>query len=190
MTIHAEQVGRDLHITLEGVEQPFVVRPLPGRAGLQVTSMFLGVSGGLGSTEQLAEMMIMCVDGAVYDAETDTWSPVPEEQRTNYTRLGFELSQKEADDVLYPAFFWQSVLGIDGVNAYLEAGGGLPGALKATGALAVRLGRLPRPTSPSSESESPTNGVSTPSTPSPSGGGSNAKKPQDRLPKKGKKRKG
>jgi hypothetical protein len=149
--------------------------------------MFLGVSGGFGSTEQLAEMLIMCVDGAVYDADSDMWSPVPEDQRTNYNRIGFELSQAEADDVLYPAFFWQSVLGIDGVKAYLEAGGGLPGALKATGALAARLGRLPQPTSPSSASGSPTSAASTPSTPSRSGGGSSVKKPRDRLPKQGKK---
>lgn len=190
MTIHAEQVGRDLHLTVEGLDSPLVIKPLPGRAGLQATQTFIGGSAGFGSTDQLADVMIMCVDGAVYDETTDTWGPVPEDQQTNYTRIGFELSQAEAEDVLMPAFFWQTTLGINGVRAYIEAGGGIAGAVKATGALAARLGALPRPTSPGSASASPTSAGSTPNTPSRGGGVRNAKRPQDRRPKKNKPPKG
>lgn len=81
----------------------------------------------------------------------ERWVPVPEEQQTNFNRVGEELSQDEAEAILMPAFFWQTILGMDGVKAYLEGGEGLSGTLKATGALSRRLGLLVRPTSPSSD---------------------------------------
>lgn len=189
MTISAEQVGRDLHVRVEGIDAPFVVRPLPGRAGLQATDTFLAVTGHLGGIDRAVEMkdvLIMAVDGARYDADTDAWLPVPEEQQTNYARIGMELSQAEAESVLMPAFFWQTALGIAGVKAYIDGGEGIAGTVKATGALAQRLAIFAPRTSPNSGSGAPTSAGSTPSTSTRPGGGKPGKQPHDRRPKKSK----
>lgn len=193
MTVTAELHGRDLHITVEGIEAPFVIRPLPGRAGLQATDTFLAVAGHLGGAERAADMaavMIMGVDGAVLDPDTGRWVPVPEDQQTNYARIGMELSQVEAESVLMPAFFWQTTLGLDGVKAYIEGGGGIAGTVKATGALAQRLAIFAPRTSPNSGSGAPTSAGSTPSTSTRPGGAKPGKQPHDRQPKKNKPRKG
>lgn len=146
MTVTAEKVGRNLHITMEGVD-PFVVRPLPGLAGLQITDAFINTAGGM-SAEEMDAAFRMAFDGARQNALTGRWEPLPEAEQTNYTRMGLELSQVEAEEVLMPAFLWQTTLGIDGVRAYLDAGGGMAGTLKAMGALSRRLGLLARRTSP------------------------------------------
>ena len=149
MTVTAEKVGRSLHLKFEGVEEPFIVKPLPGRAGLQITDTYLAISGGENRAQDLTQALQIAVDGAVRDG--DRWVPVPDDQQTNFNRIGEELSQDEAESILMPAFFWQTILGMDGVKAYLEGGEGLSGTLKATGALSRRLGLLVRPTSPSSD---------------------------------------
>ena len=149
MSVTATKVGRDLHLQFEGVDAPFVIHPLPGRAGLQITDTYLAISGGENRAQDLTQALQIAVDGAVRDGER--WVPVPEDQQTNFNRIGDELSQDEAEAILMPAFFWQTILGMDGVKAYLEGGEGLSGTLKATGALSRRLGLLVRPTSPSSD---------------------------------------
>lgn len=161
MTVHAEKVGRDLHLTMDGVDGAFVVHPLPGRAGLQITDTYLRVttpapegapkSAATTRAKELSDALIMAVDGARQNAITGAWEPVPEDEQTNFGRIGMELAQAEAEQILMPAFFWQTILGMDGVRAYLEGGEGLAGTLKAAGALSARLGLLARPTSPSSE---------------------------------------
>lgn len=149
MSVTATKVGRDLHLQFEGVDAPFVIHPLPGRAGLQITDTYLAISGGENRAQDLTQALQIAVDGAVRDG--DRWVPVPDDQQTNFNRIGEELSQDEAESILMPAFFWQTILGMDGVKAYLEGGEGLSGTLKATGALSRRLGLLVRPTSPSSD---------------------------------------
>ena len=149
MSVTATKVGRDLHLQFEGVDAPFVIRPLPGRAGLAITDTYLAISGGENRAQDLTQALQIAVDGAVRDG--DRWVPVPDDQQTNFNRIGEELSQDEAESILMPAFFWQTILGMDGVKAYLEGGEGLSGTLKATGALSRRLGLLVRPTSPSSD---------------------------------------
>ena len=149
MTVTAEKVGRNLHLTFEGVEEPFIIKPLPGRAGIAITDTYLAISGGENRAQDLTQALQIAVDGAVRDG--DRWVPVPDDQQTNFNRIGEELSQDEAEAILMPAFFWQTILGMDGVKAYLEGGEGLSGTLKATGALSRRLGLLVRPTSPSSD---------------------------------------
>lgn len=149
MSVTATKVGRDLHLQFEGVDAPFVIHPLPGRAGLQITDTYLAISGGETRAQDLTQALQIAVDGAVRDG--DRWVPVPDDQQTNFNRIGEELSQDEAESILMPAFFWQTILGMDGVKAYLEGGEGLSGTLKATGALSRRLGLLVRPTSPSSD---------------------------------------
>jgi hypothetical protein len=152
MTVTAEKVGRDLHLKMEGVDDVFVIRPLPGLAGVQITDAYLRAAGGMSAADMEAAF-IMAVDGARENAITGRWEPPPAEERTNYNRVARELSQSEAEEILMPAYLWQTTLGIDGVNAYLEGGGGLQGTLKATGALSRRLGLLARPTSPAASAK-------------------------------------
>ncbi|MDR6867533.1 hypothetical protein J2Y69_002137 [Microbacterium resistens] len=148
--ITAAKQGRNLVLTMEGVDDPFIIRPLPGRAGLQITDTYLNVVAGSVPAEEWANALIIAVDGARQSPETGRWEPVPEEQQTNFTRIGLELSQEESEGIIMPAFFWQTILGMDGVRAYIEGGEGLPGTLKAGGALTARLGLLARRTSPAS----------------------------------------
>lgn len=144
--ITASKDGRNLVLTMEGVDQPFVIRPLPGHAGRQITDTYLNSIAGGGA--DLAAALQMAADGAVLDG--DRWVPRPEPEQTNFNRIGMELSQEEAELILMPAFFWQTILGMDGVRAYIEGGEGLSGTLKASGALTARLGLLARRTSPAS----------------------------------------
>jgi hypothetical protein len=183
MTIKATQEGRNLHIRVEGVDDPFVIRPLPGRAGLQITETYIAGSTGQARAEAITEALQMAVDGAVWDEGTQRWAPLPEDEQVNYTRIGFELALAEAESVLLPAFFWQTVLGIDGVNEYIEGGEGLAGSVKALGALVARLGRLRPQTSLSTASAAPTSTASTRRTSTRPGGGKPGKQPRDRLPK-------
>lgn len=150
MTVTASKEGRNLVLRMEGVDEPFIIRPLPGRAGIQVTDTYLKIHGGADRAQELTEALQMAADGAVKD-DTGRWVPLPEDQQINFNRIGEELSQAEAEQIIMPALFWQTVLGMDGVTAYLEEGGGLPGTLKAAGALSRRLGLYVLPTSPSSD---------------------------------------
>ena len=145
--VNAEKQGRNLVLALEGVD-PFVIKPLPGHAGRQITGTYLASLGRKVPAQEMAGALQMAVDGAVLDG--DVWVPVPDAEQTNYNRLGMELSQTEAELILMPAFFWQTILGMDGVRAYLEGGEGNTGTLKAMGALHARLGTLARQISPSS----------------------------------------
>lgn len=149
--ITATKQGRNLLIVVEGIEEPFVIRPLPGYAGVQMTQDYLQTMGGNG--EKLLDALQMAVDGARENAITGLWEPVPFEEQANYARIGRELSQTEAEWVLMPAFFWQTILGMDGVRTYIEGmtendGNGLGGTLKAAAALTSRLGLSARLTSP------------------------------------------
>lgn len=174
--ITAEKVGRQLHIRVEGFDEPYIVEPLPGRAGLQITEAYLNAIGSTSSVEDAVNAFVMALDGARYDEHTKKWVPVPPEEQHNTNRLGMELSASEQDLVQMPAFFWQTILGMDGVRAYIEGGEGLSGTLKAAGALAARLDRLNLLTSPRTASASPTRTGSSRTTSSPRGGKKNGKR--------------
>lgn len=183
MAITATQHGRNLHLTVEGLP-PFVVKPLPGNAGLQITDTYLYMATGSGDKVETALSLVMALDGATHDTETDTWVPVPEIERTNAVRLGNEVSASEAEDISMAAFFWQTILGTSGVNIYLESGGGVGGHTKAMWALVTRLGLSPLLTSPSSALDALTQlQGSIQSTSTPQSGVKPGKQPQDRLPK-------
>lgn len=143
--IEATKDGRNLVLTMDGVD-PFVIRPLPGHAGRQITDTYLNSASGNATAADLTTALQMAVDGAVLDG--DRWVPRPEAEQTNFNRIGMELSQEESELVIMPAFFWQTVLGMDGVKAYIQGGEGLAGTLKASGALTARLALLVRRTSP------------------------------------------
>lgn len=180
MTIKAVEVGRDLHITVEGVDDVFVIRPLPASAGRQVTETYLQGSVFLADAKEVEAALLIAVDGG---QKTDAgW--VPLEHRPVQERMDDTLRQTEAEQVAMAAFFWQTVLGIDGVNEYLDAGGGITGMGKAVWALTVRLGISPQGTSPDSVLASLMPEGSIPSTSIRPGGKKPGKQPQDRQPKK------
>lgn len=129
--ITATLAGRNLSIRVDGIEEPFVIAPLPGRRGQELTNTFLNISAGATTPEGMEDVLIESVGTAVYERVRD------------------ELSLSEAEGVLLPAFYWQTVLGIDGVNAYISGGEGMAGAKKALEALIWTLGISPTPTAPS-----------------------------------------
>jgi len=182
--ITATQEGRNLHLHVEGLD-PFIVKPLPGNAGMEATDTYLNMATGTGSQVDVTLALVMALDGGVHNTETDRWEPVPEKERTNSNRLGTELSTAEMEDVSMAAFFWQTILGPAGVNTYLTNGGGVGGHTKAMWALVTRLGLSPLLTSPSSALEDLIQlQGSIPSTSTRPSGNKPGKKPQDRLPKK------
>lgn len=180
--VTASEVGRDLHLTVEGVA-PFVVRPLPGRIGEQITSTYLSAAVGAATTEDMTDAFRMAVDGGVLDGER--YVPLPVEEQHNYNRIQDELRTAEAESILMPAFLWQTVLGLSGVTAFIKGGEGVAGGVKALWALTARLGISPSRTSPSSALDDLIQlQAATPSTSTPRGGAKPGKQPRDRQPKR------
>lgn len=178
----ASQSGRELIITVAGVDD-FVIRPLPGRRGKELTDLFLRMAAQQGMPEGITmeQVLAWSVNGVDENGKWITTGP-------NSERLETTTTLKEAEDVYNAAFYWSTVLGIDGVNVYLVNGGGLTGSVKALGALTLTLGISPSMTSPSSALENLISQVSTPSTGTPSGGGTLAKLPDAKRSRKPKQR--
>jgi len=170
MTIAFAQQERNLSISIEGVE-PFIIAPLPGFAGERATEIFIKIAAHKLAPDRLTEVWQLAVDGV--DAEGNTITDGP-----NWSRIQRELSLTEAESVVTPAFYWQTTLGIKGVEAFVEGGEGLAGAKKALELLIWTLGISPLQTSRSSDLESLilSPGL-TPLTTTPSGG-----KTLDKLP--------
>lgn len=183
--ISAAQQGRDLAITVEGIESPFVIRPLPGRMGKALTDLYLRTIVRDLPVTQMEDVFRIALDGGQWDG--DDLIPLPYEQQTVYRRCDDELSTAEAQDVLHPAFFWQTVLGFSGVKAYTDAGGGFEGGVKALGFLAQTLGVSPLTTSPSGALETLIRlQASTSPTTSPTGGSTIDRLPAGKQSRKGK----
>lgn len=176
MALTAEQHGRNLHLTVEGVDT-FVIRPLPGRVGVQITETYLEGATNRASSQEVEEALMIAVDGAVWDETAGRFVPVPEPERAIYNRVSDELRLGEAESVLLPAFFWQTVVGIAGVRAFIEGGEGVAGGIKALWALVARLGISPSKTSHSSALDDLIRLAATPSTSSPQSGKPRAPRP-------------
>lgn len=156
MSVTAEQQGRNLILTVDGVE-PFTIKPLPGFAGEKATEMFIRIAARELAPGQLVEVWQLAVDGVDENGDTITDGP-------NWTRIKNTLSLTEGESVIHPAFYWQTTLGIDGVNEFLEVGGGLAGAKKVLERLILTLGISPMQTVRSGALESLTQRVLTPPT--------------------------
>ncbi|MFF1875905.1 hypothetical protein, partial [Kitasatospora herbaricolor] len=169
------QQGRDLHILIEGVDDPFVIRPLPGRRGQQLTDYFLKIASqlpleGPDAPEDMETILNWAVNGV---DENGDWITAGENSRRVYNTLTLE----EGQDVMLPAFYWSTVLGLKGVEEYFSVGG-MAGGVKAMGSLALTLGISPLVTSPSSVLATPTpSQASTTTTSTPNGGSA-----RERLP--------
>jgi hypothetical protein len=133
--ITASLNGRNLHLHLGGVEEDFIIEPLGGRAGQALTDEFLRTCIGVLPADGMEGILLRAVGPVVYERVQD------------------ELSLNESQDILIPAFYWQTVLGMHGVNAYIAGGEGLTGAKKALELLALTLGVLPTQTAPSTALE-------------------------------------
>jgi hypothetical protein len=137
--ITAKQEGRNLSITVDGIDEPFIIQPLPGFAGEKATEMFILIAAREMPPEKLAEVWQLALDGVNENGDTIVDGP-------NWTRIKRTLSLTEGESVIHPAFYWQTTLGIDGVNEFIEAGGGLPGAKKVLERLILTLGISPMQT--------------------------------------------
>lgn len=153
MTTTATIEGRALVLTVDGIDEPFTIPPLPGAAGEQITATYLAKSHPATSGDvpdiEMTEALVMATDGATKDAETGRWAPRAPDERTNWNRIHAELQLSEAQDVLMPALLWQTVLGGRGVTAYFESGGGDAGTMRGLLELVARLGIGGVQTSPS-----------------------------------------
>jgi len=191
--ITAAQQGRDLAITVEGIESPFVIRPLPGRMGKTLTDLYFRTIIRELPVTQMEDVLRIAVDGGQWVTGDDGERhlvPLPEEQQTVYNRCDDELSTGEAQDVLNPAFFWQTVLNFSGVKSYVEAGGGFEGLVKTQGFLAQTLGVSPLTTSPSGALETLIRlQASMSPTTSPTGGSTIDRLPAGKQSRKGKRSK-
>lgn len=179
--VTASEVGRDLHLTVEGLDA-FVIKPLPGRVGEQITNTYIEAAVGRASTQDMTDAFRMAVDGAVKDG--DRYVPLPESEQHNYNRIQNELRTAEAESILMPAFLWQTILGLTGVTAFIQGGEGVAGGVKALWALTARLGISTSRTSPSSALDDLIQlQAATPSTSTLPGGKKAGLQPQDRQPK-------
>ncbi|MDY7542599.1 MULTISPECIES: hypothetical protein [unclassified Cryobacterium] len=135
MTTIATLTGRNLSIHIEGVDEPFIIAPLSGRRGKALTNEFIAICAGASSAVGMEAILRESAGEDVYERVQD------------------ELTLFEGESVLTPAFYWQTVLGLEGVNAYLAGGEGLAGAKKALELLILSLGILPTQTAPSTALE-------------------------------------
>ncbi|MGB3413625.1 MAG: hypothetical protein WBA28_02805 [Microbacteriaceae bacterium] len=178
MTITAEEVGRDLHITVEGLE-PYVIKPLVGKYGETLTQAFIKFAVDGLSDQAWSEALLGAMDGFTENGE-------PNREGVNQNRLINELRLAEAERVLFAAFLWQTVMGIGTVQEYLSNPDTMDGSLKAMRALAFKLGLSAWMKSPDTESENVTPVEDTNTTSSPQSSKTVEKLPwhkRSRLPK-------
>lgn len=131
MIVTAELSGRNLAIRIAGIDEPFIIEPLSGRRGQELTNTFINITAGVSAGAGMEGLLAEAVGADVYE------------------RVQTELSLSEAEGVLLPAFYWQTVLGVDGVNAFISGGEGMAGAKKALQLLVLTLGISPTTTAPS-----------------------------------------
>jgi hypothetical protein len=136
MTTTATLQGRSLAIHIDGIDDPFIIPPLGGRRGQALTNLFIEIVAGQRSGSEMEAVLEEATSAAVYERVQD------------------ELSLSEGQSVLLPAFYWQTVLGLDGVTAYMSGGEGMAGAKKALQLLVLSLGISPTQTAPSTALES------------------------------------
>lgn len=105
---------------------------------------------------------------------------------------GEPIRQEEVEALALCAFYWQTVVGIEAVNAFIEGGEGTTGSLKALSLLQTRLGLSPSTTSRSSALENLIQSrAGSPNTAIPQAGGKSVRLPSDRRkPKNAKKKSG
>lgn len=194
--------GRRLRLEVDGIEEPFLVDPLPARRGRALTDEFIRAAIGArtiaGSEaifiESIGPLNYIRISGNYVDEfDTDgvylrTWTPDGETVREDLvgtegpiarpdgaldtdgakfakfaerealpgeaTIQGEAIRQEEGEQLALSAFYWQTVVGMEAVAAFLGENGGTAGSLKALALLQTRLGLSPTVTSRSRGMES------------------------------------
>lgn len=217
LRIHVVQDPEEI-ATGGGIDD-FLVNPLPARRGLQLSRQY--VANALGTVvdlgiepphpASLASVMIEAFGAANYERLTGNIVVLTDEGsdlRNRDIRFvevtehngrtvgdGEPMRHEEMQQVLQVAFYWQSVAGIEAVNAYVENTSLTEG--KALGLLLRDLGIQLSTTSLSGASENQTQQADTPGTTTPTGTSSSVvlppvasptapapRAPMDRLPRR------
>jgi hypothetical protein len=160
--INATLQGRRLVLTVSGGDddpaiEPFVISPLPGDTGRALTADYLNLILGIGNVteERKAEIFEISLDGvdpATGHLRRDEISGEP--LKPNSDRIGQEVTQEEGEALVLAAFMWHTIVGMDGVRAFLNdmgREGAVAAAGKAVRLLTQRLAISPSTTSPNSE---------------------------------------
>jgi hypothetical protein len=175
----AVQQGRQLALYVDGIDEPFLVDPIPAKRGRALTEAFVAIAMGAPRDDAMSESLFIeslnarnysrAVGGYVdeFDAAgayVTTWSPDGAVRRVELADAvspvrflareaideygeadvdGEAIRQEEAESLSLCAFYWQSVVGIEAVNTFLESGEGTAASLKALNLLLIRIGRSP-----------------------------------------------
>lgn len=129
--MHASKVGRDLHLSVQGLD-PFVIKPLNGRRGLELSNLWLDIALGIDVGLGAGAALFRAVDGVGPDGEWIERGPIA-------TRMESELSLEEGYVAMHAALIWQTILGMPGVEKFIADGGGHDANLKAYRELTSRL---------------------------------------------------
>lgn len=163
----ATQEGRNLVIRVPGIDDPFVVTPISAKRGQYLTERYLSASLRGIPTDQAEGIFIEsfgpenysrtfgCIVEQVEDSPgVKGWRKrIPADGEIEPE--GLALRQEEGETLCMAAFFWNSIIGMEGVNALLDSSTvGTSGILKANGLIQLRLGLSPLTTSRSSVLES------------------------------------
>lgn len=172
MTITAEQKGRMLVLTVDGGDdiEPIVVAPVSARVGRHLTAAFIGqATVSLQQTREQQDAMFRTVlDGGTVPFDDGEFVPNPD--GTNFEYVDEHLSFAEAQEATFKALMWHTVVGMEGINEYDAAGGGVAGLSKAVRLLTETLGLSRSLTSQNTESANQTAQGATPGTTTPPAG--------------------
>lgn len=187
--------GRQLVLTVDGIDEPFIVDPIPARRGYTLTDTFMrvslhkvpGIKTQYGRAESESVFMEsigpenysrisgLYVDLVEFDAETGeagqvlatftpdggSWEDPDHKSIHYYTATGAlfmarpenpaageeyldveSLRQEQAESLTLCAFYWQTVVGMEAVNAFIESGEDTMASVKALSLLMTRMDPL------------------------------------------------
>lgn len=175
--------GRRLVLTVDGIDEPFYVDPIPAKRGKILTDRFIAIAVGAaqGSSEGIfieaigpanysrltglyvdlvrlvgedmtPEVVATFDDTGIIKGDPDAVPGLISRGAVFIAReahddeqeiVGVPMRQEESEALVLCAFYWQGVVGIEAVNAFIENGEGTAGSLKALRLLQMRLGLLP-----------------------------------------------
>lgn len=178
--------GRRLVLAVDGIDEPFLVDPVPARRGRYLTEQFVSAALQRLAPDETEAIFIESINPDNYsrmsgfivdefDNEGEyvrSWNPDGDYVRDNYAPQfperthpvryrareavagelesdGEAIRQEECESLCLCAFYWQTVVGMEAVNAFIQGGEGQAGSLKAMSLLQIRLGFSNTPNSSS-----------------------------------------
>ena len=150
--------GRRLRLDVDGIDEPILIDPISAKRGRYLTRRYLSASLNSLTIEQVEGIWIEALGPQNYsnlfgvfvervsdDDGDDGWRARPAAEG-EIEPEGLPIRQEEGETLCMAAFLWNSILGMEGVNAYLSEEG-TAGILKINALLTLRLGLSPTPTS-------------------------------------------